>query len=362
MASRASNRADALTSLEIGELLDDLTKKLDRCKVMFEQYFLGIQKLPPNSLQKDLERNIRKLTQMHITNTGLRFRFSTLSQKFGSYNTYWKRTMRQIENGSYLRDIARVGRKAVRTGEDIPEELLAKMPKRMRERIMKDRAAVAKRREREKSREVAAKTSGKVRDNKKSNVHSLDDADLLEDMDLDAIFSSMTDAPSVPSASAPSAPAKPPEGKARTKREGTGDTDVNQLFEGVFSDEPTIEDDPRPPPKAAPTPITPPRPRKPAPRQPVPRAASRPARKPLSPPVKPPPGMSPNEAQSLYKSYKKARELVGEDTSGLSYNKLMRSLNKQAPKILEQHKAKGVSFNVVVKGDRVVLKAKPKKE
>ena len=71
--------------------------------------------------------------------------------------------------------------------------------------------------------------------------------------------------------------------------------------------------------------------------------------------------MTVDEGQALFKRYKKAQELVGKKTDGLSYDKLMRSLNKQAPKILEQHQAKGVSFNVVVKGDRVVLKAKPKK-
>ena len=71
--------------------------------------------------------------------------------------------------------------------------------------------------------------------------------------------------------------------------------------------------------------------------------------------------MSVSESQALYSRYKKARELVGENTSNLSYNRLMSSLNKQAPKILKDHKASGVSFDVVVKGDRVVLKAKPKK-
>lgn len=71
--------------------------------------------------------------------------------------------------------------------------------------------------------------------------------------------------------------------------------------------------------------------------------------------------MSEPDAQALFKRYKKARELIGGDTSGLSYDKLMNSLNKQAPQILKQHNARGVSFDVVVKGDRVVLKAKPEK-
>ncbi|MBL4635052.1 MAG: hypothetical protein JKY56_14355 [Kofleriaceae bacterium] len=162
-----------MSSTEIGELLDDLQKRVDRCKVMFEQYFLGIQKRPPYQLQLELERKVRSLTQAHIANTGMRFRFTTLSQKFASYNTYWKRTMRQIENGSYIRDIAKLGRDAVRLGKDVPEELLAKMPKRMRERILRDRAVVAEQAKRQEGREHELLESGKVRTNKRKNEHSL---------------------------------------------------------------------------------------------------------------------------------------------------------------------------------------------
>ena len=57
----------------------------------------------------------------------------------------------------------------------------------------------------------------------------------------------------------------------------------------------------------------------------------------------------------------KAKKLVGENTEKLSYDRVMRSLNKRVPGIMRDHKAKGVSFGVEVKGNRVVIKAKPKK-
>mgnify|MGYP000144135493 CR=1 FL=1 len=180
-------KSSSTSSQEIGELLDEFQKRMDRCKVLFEQYFLGIQKQAPMTLQIELERRIRKLTQMHITNTGLRFRFSSLSQRFSSYNTYWKRTMRQIEQGTYHRDIARLGRKAARTGADIPDEILAKMPKRMRDKILRDREAALKQQERRAQRSADAKASGKVLDNKPGNVHSFDESEMesLEDLDMD---------------------------------------------------------------------------------------------------------------------------------------------------------------------------------
>jgi hypothetical protein len=353
VASKAKNRADILSSEDIAELLDELEGRMDRCKVMFEQYFLGIQKTGPMQLQIELERRIRKLTQTHISNTGLRFRFTTLSQKFASYNTYWKRTMRQIENGSYIRDIAKLGRDAIRDGKDIPDELLAKMPKRMRERIQRDRDMVKSRESREQVHEENLRASGKVRDVKRGNVHQLDAGDLLEDLDMDSLFAGMT------SESTP-APEAPSGGRRSGRRAAEPDTDVDQLFSQVKpAGMPGAETSemPRMPAAAAPARATP---RPPPARTPPPQRT--PAPQPTPPPqAKPPPGMSVAESQALYSRYKKARELVGENTSNLSYNRLMSSLNKQAPKILKDHQASGVSFDVVVKGDRVVLKAKPKK-
>ncbi len=341
MASRAQKRSEALKSEDINELLDELVKRIDRLKVLYEQYFLGIQRTPPNQLHRELERRIRELTQANIRNTGVRFRFTTLSQKFAAYNTYWSRTLKQMEAGTYVRDVARVGREALRSGKEVPEELLAKMPKAMRERILRDQEKMNDRARVLEEREQGLRESGKVRENKPGNVHQLDASDLLDDFDLDSIFSSMV----------------ADEPKASGMPEGEGDFHM-----GGFGED-TIEDAPRrPAPATAPATATVAAPapaRAPAPRSPVPRPAA-PA-PPVPSAVKPPPGMSEAEGQALYKRYKKARELVGENTSGLSYDKLMTSLNKQTPKILEQHQAKGVSFDVVVKGDRVVLKAKPQK-
>ena len=125
----------------IEELLDALDSALDRVKVLYEQYFLGIQKQPPSYLHTDVERKIRDLTQVQVRNTALRYRFVTIQQKFGSYNAYWRRTLRQIENGTYTRNLVKISRQAARTGAEVPEEILAAMPKRMREQVKRDREA-----------------------------------------------------------------------------------------------------------------------------------------------------------------------------------------------------------------------------
>jgi hypothetical protein len=145
----ASKQQTEASTDDIAELLDTVDKALERVKTLYEQYFLGIQKAPPTFIHSDVERKLRDLTQLQIRNTGLRYRFATIQQKFGAYNSYWRRTLRQIESGTYMRNLSKIGRDAVRTGAEIPEEILAAMPKRMREQVVRDREqalAVAKRR------------------------------------------------------------------------------------------------------------------------------------------------------------------------------------------------------------------------
>ncbi len=337
MALKSTFGANQVT-VEIDERLDVLDRQLDRLKATYEQYFMGILKVAPGQLHRDVERTIRDLTQLQIRNTGLRFRFTTLSQKYGSYNTYWKRTLRDIENGRYVRDLRRASQRAIDSGMEIPPELLAKMPKRLKARILRDRDALARRAERE----------GKL------------EADGAETAADDG-------AETAPAEAAAPAPAivrqpKPPGNVHAISADDLAlldgdDVDFDSLFGAIMKE----DEAPAPKPAPKPAPVPKPAPRPAAARRPAPPAA---ARKPTPPPTArkpPPPGMTERQTRDLYNRYVQARKLVGERTDNLSYDKLMSTLNKQAPKIMQQHRATGVEFNVVVKGDKVVLKAKPKR-
>jgi hypothetical protein len=82
--------------------------------------------------------------------------------------------------------------------------------------------------------------------------------------------------------------------------------------------------------------------------------------RPQAAPPRPPPGMNDADVNALYATYVKAKKAVGEEAGPGSYGKLLQTINAQAPKIMEQYKAKGVEFSVVVKDNQVVIKAKPK--
>ena len=571
----ATKPAQSEVLLNVEEALDLIDKTMDRVKSLYEQYFLGIQKQPPTFIHNDLERKLRDLAQVQIRNTALRYRYATLQQKFSSYNSYWRRTLRQIENGSYSRSLAKLGRKSVETGEDIPEEILAKMPKRMREAVKRDREqarALAARRkpQGEAAPEVAPPDDGGdfYEDFSKPapgkidarGAHLLDEGDA--DLDLDKFFAAVeedeptqsgpppqaipspntqppsapanqraamlgglpraqspavraTTNPGAPFAPQSTPPAAQPVGSAFAKTQampavtppsfaqqrpspavtpptppvtqpssagqrpsqpavtppaqrpvvppvfpktqavpvvppprasqpmvpgqlppvpapgsrpsqpvlpplpslgvprpatepvrtqpmpalqrppGTAPSQVArpnpiapgasanksvpvESMSGPFAREPSVAvprrqkrdtdldqgievpQAPTPPP-TAPMRATPtPQPMRPTstpqrPSQPIPRTASQPAQ-----PRPKPPGMSDADVDSLYQKYVKAKEMVGEQTNAQTYGKLLNTLNAQAPKIMEQYKAKGVDFSVVVKDNQVIIKAKPK--
>jgi hypothetical protein len=530
----------------IEEMLDALDTTLDRVKVLYEQYFLGIQKQAPSYLHTEVERKLRDLAQMQVRNTALRYRLATLQQKFGSYNNYWRRTLRQIENGTYLRSLSKVGRQAARSGAAIPEEILAAMPKRMREQVKRDRAnalaIVAHRTGGEDSAFEHEEGTKPFVDGQAAVIVESSELRLtlrssrsyvvLEDEEIDvaAMFAEdvvhvesvpapMVDSEvrfklrsvAVPDASPEPARAREPRAssgpgvnvlpgpdaaaprastapgvpsRARDARASSG-PGVNVLPTGAPVDggtltptapatrgstgpgatalRPTVPGasaqgvGPAPPvrvstgasrastaPRAAqgappaagasprtstgpgtvakssdatavgarppasttepaetpvarspripptnpprmPSQVTRPNPIAPGssartaaqvetlagpfPRvsnAAAPRAASEGAPRPQPPPrattpgASLPPGMTDADVNALYARYVKAKEMVGEAAGPGSYGKLLRTINTQAPKIMEQYKAKAVDFSIVVKDNQVIIRAKPK--
>jgi hypothetical protein len=272
----ASKSQTAGEEPDLEEILDELVKKMDRLKVLYEQYFMGIEKIEPQTARKEVTRKMLELTQLNIRNTAIRYRFNALNQKFGVYTTYWNRTLREIERGTYIRNVARVGREAIRRGQEIPEEVLRAMPERMREKILKDRAAALER----------AKKDGRVDEKPRASF------------------------------------------------------DADMGFDEAFDGDPFEDRTPPPAPKPAPPP-----PPKPTP----------------APWVALPPGMDEAGARELFKRYVSAKQLVGEPVDKVRFEQVIGSLAKQAPKIIEQHQAKTVEFSVVIKDQKVILKATPKK-
>jgi hypothetical protein len=111
------------------EVVNGLEHRLDRLRSLYEMYFAGVEKRPPDFAHKEVVRIIYDLEKRQIKNTGVKFKLRQLVQKFNSYRTYWTRTCRQIEEGTYKRLNDRIDAKrkhqARLMGVDLDEPLVA---------------------------------------------------------------------------------------------------------------------------------------------------------------------------------------------------------------------------------------------
>jgi hypothetical protein len=92
---------------EIEENINELETRVDRLRALYEQYFMGIEKIEPHVARKDVERRVQSLRREQIRNTALRFRFHMIIQRYNTFQSYWLRVCRAIEEGTYKRDVLR---------------------------------------------------------------------------------------------------------------------------------------------------------------------------------------------------------------------------------------------------------------
>ncbi len=99
-----------MTPAEVQRELEELETRLERLRIQYDLYFTGIEKSLPFVARKDVDRRFTQLHRENLRNTGLKFRFNTLVQRFTMYQTYWNRIIRQIEEGTWRRDQKRAAR------------------------------------------------------------------------------------------------------------------------------------------------------------------------------------------------------------------------------------------------------------
>jgi hypothetical protein len=109
---------------ELDVQINDLETRIDRLKALYEQYFQGIERLEPTVPRKEVDRKLAMLRKEQIRNTAQRFRLQSLVQRYTSYQTHWGRITRQIEEGTYKRDLLR----AKKLRQKLPDETNNKQP------------------------------------------------------------------------------------------------------------------------------------------------------------------------------------------------------------------------------------------
>lgn len=378
-----------MNSEELSAAVDELDTRMERLRVLYEQYFQGIEKIPPLIVQKDVDRRIWVLRREKIRNTGTRFKFQQIIQRYNTFGSYWMRIMREIENGTYKRDVLRAKK---RFGVDVvhPNAKVEPVDKPL-ERDTRD--------------------TRDARDTRDDEVESLDHPshDLsLDDLEDDTgTFDDepMVAAPRPTGAAPPASPARPatssllmskapparpptavpparpptavpparpptPVPSARPANPLAGDDDLDDMLDMALGPAARTPAKPAPAPvaKPAPAPMARPAPAAPAARpQPTPPPVARPQppAAAAAPPAPKPQPAAPaahvanpgsEEYRRVYAAYVDARRKNGESTAGLTYDALAKSLKDTTEKLKPKTGGKAIDFEVTTKDGRTILK------
>jgi hypothetical protein len=291
-----------MTPKEFEISLSDAEVQLSRIKHLYEQWFQGIERIEPQIPRKQFDRSLHELRKVSPRNTALRFRFQTLIQRYTTLQTYWRRIGRQIEEGTYRRDLLRA--------------------RRRRE---------AGRAEREQERQRRSSSPLELDPNADVNLDELiaDASDSMDEL-LKAPEPSSKVATldlEQPEATAPAepAPSAAPQSELPTTRFGK------------------------------------PKSRRPRPQRAKSSPAITPSRR--APPAIAARSRGPGDARmrQIYESYVEAKRNNNERTDKIDYETVAKSLKKMVPKLDRKHKGKRVDFKVVVKDGKVGIKPVVKK-
>jgi len=84
-----------------------LEHKLNTLKLDYERYFLGTRPREPVLLRQEIQKTVTIWCNQPIPNAATRFKFNSINARYQSMKRQWDNILRQMEAGTYKRDVFR---------------------------------------------------------------------------------------------------------------------------------------------------------------------------------------------------------------------------------------------------------------
>ncbi|MFN0061846.1 MAG: MXAN_5187 C-terminal domain-containing protein [Myxococcaceae bacterium] len=108
----AEKKLDAKATTEtLTQACESVEAAMAELRALYDQYFLGVDRHPPNAKHHALTRQVQKLRSEFVRSTAMRFQIASLFAKFQTYERLWTRTIQEIEAGTYKRDLFKAKRR-----------------------------------------------------------------------------------------------------------------------------------------------------------------------------------------------------------------------------------------------------------
>jgi len=102
--ARTERKSIQQQRLEWDQELKSLSESIDKLRVQYDRYFMGIDRIPPIRDREKLEKAFLRTRLRDAKNTAIRFKFQNLQARWVTYRQHWNRVMRLIEEGKFRRD------------------------------------------------------------------------------------------------------------------------------------------------------------------------------------------------------------------------------------------------------------------
>jgi hypothetical protein len=126
--SAPAKLAHLASSEDILKECDKIDQEVEHLRATYEQYFLGIERLAPSRMHEKLTRRLQNVKSTYNRSTSVQFRVQSLSNKFLTYQRLWERTIREIEAGTYKRDLFKARMHAKGRSAERPQTSTAPEP------------------------------------------------------------------------------------------------------------------------------------------------------------------------------------------------------------------------------------------
>ncbi|MCX7991540.1 MAG: hypothetical protein N2999_05860 [Proteobacteria bacterium] len=102
---------------EIKQDLDNIERKIEQLKIEYEKFFVGITKIEPVVMKNQIVQLIKKYASHQFNNVMLSFRYKNLLARFLTYQEYWNRILKLIEEGKNPKDYRKIYEKFIQDAE-----------------------------------------------------------------------------------------------------------------------------------------------------------------------------------------------------------------------------------------------------
>ena len=105
---------------EVAQDVDEVESELNALRGLYEQFFLGMEKRPPTRAHERFRKRMAALRTAPARSAAITFRLQSLQASVATYERLWLRTLQEMEDGTYRRDLFKARMRRQNSRPEVP--------------------------------------------------------------------------------------------------------------------------------------------------------------------------------------------------------------------------------------------------